>query len=324
MLRFPKPDLPEFYRTYAIGAIAVNKDESRIAFATNLSGKFNVWGMDLPNTYPYPLTHQDQLPAFIKFDPKNRYILVGFDQDGDENTQIYAVSPTGGALVPIRLADGRRHYFGALSEDGERLYYTSDKENHNFMNIYRYDLETDHEDVLLEGSGSMTEFAALAPDESSFVYIKAFSNTYALAVLHKDGQSVCLTPDPAAVHAVSWVTYLDADTVLLATNYDANYFYLAKYDIPTGVFDRVFEPNHREVSTAAVHRESGTVYCVASHGVEDELYIGNLAAKSFTRLEYPGSIVREIQAGESGAVYLVCTQENQPANLYLRDASGGH
>ncbi|GMA51584.1 hypothetical protein GCM10025857_29410 [Alicyclobacillus contaminans] len=57
MRPFQRPDIEEFFRTYAITTFAVSQDERRLAFSTNLNGKYNVWGMDLPNTYPYPLSY---------------------------------------------------------------------------------------------------------------------------------------------------------------------------------------------------------------------------------------------------------------------------
>ncbi|GLG00752.1 hypothetical protein Alches_07910 [Alicyclobacillus hesperidum subsp. aegles] len=156
MIQIPKPDAEQLFRTYSITSFAVSKDESRIAFSTNLSGKYNVWGIDLGQHYPYPLTTQDQTPAYIRFDPVGRYVLVGFDNDGDENVQMYLVSPHGGALQPIRTAPGRRHYLASISNDGNRIYYCSDKDNHMYLNGYVYDLEADSETTLYEGAKAPT------------------------------------------------------------------------------------------------------------------------------------------------------------------------
>ena len=56
MVVFPKPDVEKFLRTYGIQNFAVSPDEKQLVFSTNLNGKYNLWAMDLPNTFPYPLT----------------------------------------------------------------------------------------------------------------------------------------------------------------------------------------------------------------------------------------------------------------------------
>lgn len=321
MLKFPKPGLSEFYRTYNIAGFAVNREETRIAMATNISGKYNVWGLDLPNAYPYPLTYQDQVPSMIQFDPQGRYILVGFDEDGDENTQIYAISPQGGALVDVRRAPGKRHYFGELSEDGERLYYTSDKDNAMFQTIYRYHLESGAEEVLVQGTVAPIFFVTVSPDESSLVYIAAHGNTHVVPYLQKQGEQICLTPDPTVPQATSGAYFLNQDTILFTTNFGKEYSYLAKYTVSTGAFAEVFSAENKEISELVCHRESTKVYLAASSGVEDDLYEGD-ASGHFALVSYPGALVGGLKMGRSGRLYAMITQENRPGNLFVRDETG--
>lgn len=71
MIPFPKPDVEQFFQTYLIRAFGVSADESRLVFTSTLSGKFNLWAMDLneATAYPYPLTYNDQVSSFIKPGP---------------------------------------------------------------------------------------------------------------------------------------------------------------------------------------------------------------------------------------------------------------
>lgn len=321
MLEFAPPGLEEFYRTYAVGTFAVSADETRIAFATNLSGKYNVWGMDLPNTFPYALTYQDQAPAFVRFDPLGRYILVGFDHDGDECTQIYAISPTGGALQPVCIASGKRHLFGALSRDGQHLYYTSDKENPQFMNLYHYDLETGLEQMIHEGQATTTAFDSIAPDRSSFTYGHEFSNTFVLSYVVVAGEPICLTPD----HSLSQVThatqYVDANTLVFVTNYGASHSYVATFDIPSRRFAKLFDVPGADVSQVKAN-DQGRIYFIAEQGVEDALFEGDLATGVCTRIEFPGTVCFGMTLHQSGRLYASFTREDQPTNLYRRELDG--
>lgn len=321
MFTFPQPALEELYRTYTVGTFAVSKDESRIAFATNLSGKYNLWALDLPNTFPYPLTYQDQLPHYVRFDPNGQFIVVGFDHDGDEQTQMYAISPSGGALVPLRTAAGKRHDFGAISKDGNHIYYGSDKDNERFMNLYCYDIQNDAESVLLEGSETTTSFGSLAPDESSYTFTKEFSNTHAVTYAVIGSEHVSLTPDPSVVHIASSSRYADPDTIVFITNYNATHAYLAKYDLKKRVMQVLFAPSDRDVSQVSVN-ESGQVYCVAEHGVADELYVGHTETGFFTPVAYPGAVVFAIIVHKSGRLYGMFTREDTPANLFRRELDG--
>ncbi len=321
MIQFPQPGLEEFDRTYNIGTFDVNHDESRIAIATNLSGKFNVWGLDLPNTFPYALTHQDQLPSFVKFHPQDEFILVGFDKDGDENHQIYAISPNGGALVPVCTAEGKRVEFGALSKDGKRIYYSSDKDNQTFMNIYRHDIESGTETIVAEGTEGTIEFDALSPDESAFTYGKAFSNTHVITYLVQGEKETPLIPDVGTVQVTTSTRFVTPNTLVFLTNYQSPYSYLAKYDLTTGTYEKLFALEGRDIGRVQVN-EQGLIVCVAEHGVEDELYLGSLESAKFNPIEFPGAVVFRTLLHNSGRLYAIFTQEDTPANLYRREQDG--
>ncbi len=321
MIDFPSPSLEEFYRTYNIGTFDVNVEETRIAIAANLSGKFNLWGLDLPYTFPYPLTYQDQSPQFVRFDPQGRFILTGFDKDGDENSQIYAISPSGGSLVPIRTAPGKRHDFGALSKDGNRIYYSSDKDNERFMNAYRYDMESGEETTILVGSDTTTSFASLAPDESSFTFEKAYSNTHVLSYVVVNGEHLCLTPDASKMQISTMSRYVNKDTIVFITNFDADYTYLAKFDLSSRTFSVLFQEEGQDIGQLTVN-EHGQIFCTAEYGVEDRLFEGHMNTASFHQIDFPGAVSFGIKLHKSGRLYGIFTKENMPPNLYRRELNG--
>lgn len=321
MLEFPQPGLEEFYRTYSVGTFDVNREETRVAIALNLNGKFNLWALELPNTFPHLLTYEDQMPQFVRFDPQSRFILTGFDRDGDENAQLYAISPAGGALVPIRTAPGKRHEFGALSRDGNRLYYASDKDNGRFTNLYRYDIESGVEVTIVEGAGTTIDFGDLAPDETSFTYVKVFSNTHAITYAVKNGEHICLTPDADRMQSSTTTCYADSNTILFITDYGSTHSYLARFDLESGSFSTLFQPDKQDVSRVTVN-ESGQVVCVTDMGVEDALYVGDITTGTFQAIDFPGATALSTKLHHSGRLYGIFTQEDVPANLYRRELDG--
>lgn len=151
MITFPKPDVEQFLRTFSIGDFIVSPDEKQLVFSTNLSGKYNLWGMDLPNTFPYPLTSIDQSCQELLFDKQGRFIIAGFDQDGNENTQFYGIPLRGGTMKEIINHENTRNFMPILSNDSQRLYYTTSRGNPSFLNSYCLDLESGQETQILEG-----------------------------------------------------------------------------------------------------------------------------------------------------------------------------
>lgn len=113
MIQFPREDAEQFFKSHSMGKFTISEDEGRLIFSTNLNGHSNLWAMDLPNLSPYPLTYCNQASNFIKVDSLNRFILAGFDKDGDENYHIYALKPEGGGLLElIPAGETEKDYYG--------------------------------------------------------------------------------------------------------------------------------------------------------------------------------------------------------------------
>lgn len=130
MITFNQPDVEQFLNVLSIQDFIVSPDGNQLVFSTNIGGHYNLWAMDLPNHYPYPLTTVNQACGSLAYNSRADFILAGFDRDGDENTQLYALSKKGGAQSPLRLAEGERHMQPFFSKDEKSLYYTSTKNGH--------------------------------------------------------------------------------------------------------------------------------------------------------------------------------------------------
>ncbi|MET3698257.1 dipeptidyl aminopeptidase/acylaminoacyl peptidase [Bacillus oleivorans] len=316
MIKFPKPDVEQFFRTLLIQDFTVRPDEKQLVFSTNLSGHYNLWAMDLPNQFPYQLTFKDQSAQALHYAKTGDFIIVGFDQDGDENTQLYALQPHGGELVPVRVQEKERHFLASVSKDGKRLYYTGTKYNPRFLNSYVYSLETGEEKMILEGKEAPTFIAAVSPDESSLVYVKNYGNTYSLAYVHTNNGDLLLTPETAEQHTVSQLVYTSENEIYFLTDYDADLSYLAKFNLETKEFSKVLEVEGEDFSDVKYSKKDNLLYLVGSYGVEDRLYQYDLAGGKLTQLKAPTSVIVKAAIMDSGNLYLLGRDATRPFNIF--------
>ncbi len=242
MLSFPKPTVQQFFQTYSITDFAVSKDEKRIIFCANLNGKMNLWALDLPGGFPYLFAHHDESVHSIMFDPKGRFVLAGYDRDGDENYHIYSLPPTGGLPQPLVTGSETDKFYSAeLSKDGNRLYYITSAGNPNYLNTRCLHLDSGKDELLYEASGAVTELVAVSENEEAFVYNQAFGNTYVTAFAHLNGEEHSLTPDSSVVQRTFAPVFADNHTVYFLTDYQSDEVYAAKYDLRTKEFSKVVE-----------------------------------------------------------------------------------
>jgi dipeptidyl aminopeptidase/acylaminoacyl peptidase len=318
MIQFNKPDVEQFFRTYAIQDFAVNHDETQLIFSTNLSGKFNLWGMELPNSFPYPLTFIDQSCHGIAIDKQGRFIIAAFDCDGDENAQIYALPVKGGELKPLRFKENNRFMAPFLSKDGRRLYYTSTKDDATYLKAYCYDIETGEEKVVVNGAVGATYLYMTSPEETSYLYGKHFANTYSLAYVKKGEEEILLTPETDLQHTVSGVVYVSEDEIYLTTNFNADMSYLAKFDLATKEFTKVIAKDGEDFSDIKYDKERNALYIVSSKGVEDNIYKFDLQNGELMNIEYPASIVEKLVVTEKGNLYLLSRSATIPFNIHKK------
>ncbi|XKE93937.1 S9 family peptidase [Metaplanococcus flavidus] len=317
MINFPKPTVEQFFRTYTISDFAVSRDEKRLIFSSNLNGNVNLWAMDLPNGFPYLFAQRDESVSFIKFDPENRFVLAGYDKDGDENHQIYALPYEGGLPQPLITGEAdEKYFFSHLSDDGKRVYYMTSNGNPTYLNTRVRNLEDGSDTLLLEGEGGATELAAVSDNEKALVYSRAFANTYVTSFVKIGDDAHNLTPDASQVHVASDPVFTDDNTIYFVTNFDSEYNYVAKFDIDTKEFSPVMSIEGESVESLKWHKESETFYITTEKGVTDYLYRADLKMKDPVKLDAPAASIDKVVVTKSGAVYVLGRSATVPHNIF--------
>ncbi|TFE00038.1 S9 family peptidase [Jeotgalibacillus sp. R-1-5s-1] len=322
MIQFKQPDVENFFQTFGIQSFAVNKDETQLVFSTNLNGKYNLWAMDLPDTFPYPLSFHNQSCSEITFDPKSRFLLAVIDQDGDENGQVYALPTSGGSLEPLRQYEGARHMGLRLSKDGEKLYYTSTKDDSTYLKSYEYNLNDGTETIIQHGKGASTHLTAKSPDEQTFAYVKHYANTYVLAFIKKGEQEVMLTPKTDKQHTVSGIEFVSDNIIYFTTDFDEDFSYLARFDVDNETFEKVTGVEQEGFDRVIFDKVTNSLYITAEKGVRDKLYQYSLDTETLKEVEIPTSEIAGLKVADSGNLYLMGRTAVRPPNLYMRDENG--
>src|SRR5690625_234639 len=317
MIKFPKPTVEQFFRTYAITHFAVSDDEKQLVFNTNLNGKMNLWAIDLPHTFPYLFAQKEESCDFIKFDPENRYVLAGFDRDGDENHQIYAIPYEGGIPQPLVTGEETEKYFYShLSKDGKRLYYITSKDNPSFLNARMRNLEDDSDVLINEGEVSPTILSAVSEDESAYVFVRQFANTYATAFVKLGDETYNLTPDADKVHLAYNPIFTDNKTIYFTTDYESNYAYIAKFDIETKAFSKVLEIENENIDDLKWDKRNNLFYFITTTGVTDKLYSYDLNTGELKGVTIPVDTISQVHVTKTGNLYLLGTRATMPPNIF--------
>lgn len=80
----------------------------------------------------------DDRVHFAQYAPSGRAVLFGRDFGGDENVQFYRLNPAQASEAPAELTSNRavKNMFGAFSEDGRSIAFTSNERNGADFDVY--------------------------------------------------------------------------------------------------------------------------------------------------------------------------------------------
>src|SRR4029077_9992834 len=112
------------YMTRSVGATTWSPDGKTIAFVTNISGRNNIWLVPSAGGWPTQLTVRDQRQTQSTWTPDGKWIAYISDYDGDEQWDIFFVSPKTGQVGNMKNTSEISEESPTLSPNGHYLAYT--------------------------------------------------------------------------------------------------------------------------------------------------------------------------------------------------------
>ena len=131
--------IEKLYMTRAIGSSAWSPDGKTIAFISNISGRNNLWLVPAEGGWPTQLTVSDQRQTAPAWAPDGKWIAYMSDYDGDEQWDIFLVSPSTGQVVNLTNTREIAEESPTWSPDGRYLAYMVKPKTSSVFEIDVYD-----------------------------------------------------------------------------------------------------------------------------------------------------------------------------------------
>jgi dipeptidyl aminopeptidase/acylaminoacyl peptidase len=218
--------------TRQIGRATWSPDGKSVAFISNMSGRNNLWLVPAEGGFPVQLTVSDQRQTAPAWSPDGKWIAYQSDYDGDEQWDIFLVSPKTGKVVNLTQTREIAEQSPTWSPDGRYLAYEVKPKNSAAYEIDVYD--TVMREVKHITSGTPQDKGNYGPiwshDGKYIVYTQeqAKGTDSNIFIAHvSTGKSTLLTPHQSEqryfANDISTLGMNDAQTVLFTSNAQNGY-----------------------------------------------------------------------------------------------------
>ncbi|MGC2112205.1 MAG: S9 family peptidase [Candidatus Korobacteraceae bacterium] len=241
------PDMQTFsieklYMTRQVGDSTWSPDGKQVAFISNISGRNNLWLVPSTGGWPTQLTISDQRQAQPVWSPDGTWIAYTSDHDGDEQWDIFLVSPKTGDVVNLTISPDSAEIEPAWSPDGRAIAYATKPKTGSSYEIELMDVATRHIRHLTKDTPKelSNEGPIFSRDGKLIVYTQSHANGKDASVFVVDlasGKSTNLTPHEGQHNYLAADISPDGKTVLITSDAHNGYDNVALVDIATGKID---------------------------------------------------------------------------------------
>ena len=222
----------------AISGGSFYHDNSKLLVSSNRSGIYNMYTVPANGGEFTPITQSDSASVFaISYFPRDERMLFSMDGNGDEIYHIY-IRNLNGSHTDLTPAKGARASFHGWAEDNQSFFFTSNKRDSKYMDLYQMDF-LNYSPKLIYKNNDGYDIGNLSKDEKYLTLSKSLntndSDLYLLDLATE--KKIKINKTQSANNSQDFSP--SGDELYYTTDEGNEFSYLMKYNIATGTSDTV-------------------------------------------------------------------------------------
>jgi len=311
--------IEQFMNVTAINGSSFSPNEKEILFSSDTTGVFNAYTIPAIGGAPVQITNSTDNAIFaISFFPKDKRILYRSDKGGNEIYHIYLRNEDGTTqdLTPEEKA---RATFHDWAFDKQSFFYSSNKRDPRFMDIYEMDVTTFAPKLVYRNDAGF-ELGAISNDKRYLAFSKSITTNNSDMYLYDREGSVLkhLSPHQGEVNYSPVTFSVDSKSLFFRTDEGSEFSYLKSYDIASGNSEKVEETNW-DIMYAYFSRNGKYRVVAINNDAKTEIKIYDTASgKAIELPKLPDGEVTSVNISDSeGFMTFYHNGSRSPNDLYV-------
>jgi len=148
-----------------------SSDKSKLLVSSNRTGIYNMFTVSAKDGTFTPISTSDSTSVYaIAFFPKDDRILFSMDNNGDEINHIF-LRNTDGSVIELTPDKGARAGFFGWAKDQKSFFYSSNKRDNRFMDVYEMEIENYTSKMIYENKEGY-DVSEISSDKNLFALSK--------------------------------------------------------------------------------------------------------------------------------------------------------
>ena len=313
--------IEQFYKSIQVGGGSFSSDDAKLLFNSNESGIYNVYEIDIASGQKKALTRSAKESVFAAgYVPGTTNFIYSADKGGDENTHLF-LQKADSTIKDLTPGEKEKAEFWGWSRDDKFVYYTSNKRDPHFFDLYKMDTAT-WSPILIYKNETGFDVGAISDDERYLALVQpvttSSSNMYLLDQQSKDMKK--LNADTIESNNNPLQFSMDNKTLFYTTDEGSEYQHVIKYDVANGSKEKFYSTNWDVMYMYTSFNEKFRVVGVNEDG-RNKLYVFD--HKTGDAIDFPKIENGDVQAvnisRSENKMRLIIGDGKSPNNIYVYD-----